>query len=131
MIAGIYNITIEQGSTFGRLVSVEQPDLAEDPTGQTFENFDLSGFTARMHIRRTIDSATPMITLTTENGRIAINPNIAGTPTKNNEIALSITAADTAAISSSGVYDLEIISAGGTVSKVIRGDVTLIPEVTR
>ena len=134
MIAGVYNLTIERGSTFARLVSIEQPDLAADPTGQTFENFDLSGFTARMHIRRTIDSETPMITLTTENGRIAINPNIAGTPTKNNEIALSITAADTTAIltdSTSGVYDLEIISAGGTVSKVIRGDVTLIPEVTR
>ena len=131
MIAGVYNLTIEKGSTFARLVSIEQPDLAADPTGQTFENFDLSGFTARMHIRRTIDSETPMIILTTENGRIAINPNIAGTPTKNNEIALSITAADTVNITTNGVYDLEIISAGGTVSKVIRGDVTLIPEVTR
>ena len=131
MIAGVYNLTIEQGSTFGRLISIEQPDLATDPTGQTFENFDLSGFTARMHIRRTIDTATPMITLTTENGRIAINPNIAGAPTRNNEISLMITAADTAGITTSGVYDLEIISAGGVVSKVIRGDVTLIPEVTR
>jgi hypothetical protein len=131
VIAGVYNITIEQGSTFGRLIAIEQPDLATDPTGQTFENFDLSGFTARMHIRRTIDTATPMITLTTENGRIAINPNIAGAPTKNNEISLMITAADTATITTSGVYDLEIVSAGGTVSKVIRGDVTLIPEVTR
>ena len=131
MIAGVYNITIEQGSTFGRLISVEQPDLATDPTGQTFENFDLAGYTARMHIRRTIDSSTAMITLTTENGRIAINPNIVGYPTRNNEISLSITAADTATITTSGVYDLEIISAGGTVSKVIRGDVTLIPEVTR
>ena len=131
MIAGVYNLTIEKGSTFGRLISVEQPDLATDPTGQTFENFDLSGFTARMHIRRTIDTPTPMITLTTENGRIAINPSIVGDATKNNEISLSITAADTATITTSGVYDLEIISAGGTVSKVIRGDVTLIPEVTR
>ena len=131
MIAGVYNLTIEQGSTFGRLISVEQPDLATDPTGQTFENFDLSGFTARMHIRRTIDTATPMITLTTENGRIAINPSVVGDATKNNEISLSITAADTATITTSGVYDLEIISIGGTVSKVIRGDVTLIPEVTR
>ena len=131
MIAGVYNLTIEQGSTFGRLIAIEQPDLATDPTGQTFENFDLSGFTARMDIRRTIDTATPMITLTTENGRIAINPSIAGNATRNNEISLSITAADTATITTSGVYDLEIISAGGTVSKVIRGDVTLIPEVTR
>ena len=131
MIAGVYNLTIEQGSTFGRLISVEQPDLTTDPTGQTFENFNLAGFTARMHIRRTIDTATPMITLTTENGRITINPSIAGYPTKNNEISLSITAAETATITTCGVYDLEIISAGGTVSKVIRGDVTLIPEVTR
>ena len=131
MIAGVYNITIEQGSTFGRLISVEQPDLVADPSGSIFENFELAGFTARMHIRRTIDTSTPMITLTTENGRIAINPNIAGSPTKNNEISLSITAADTATITTSGVYDLEIISPGGTVSKVIRGDVTLIPEVTR
>ena len=131
MIAGVYNITIEQGSTFGRLISVEQPDLEADPTGQTFENYSLAGHTARMHIRRTIDTATPMITLTTENGRIAINPNIAGNATRNNEISLSIAAADTATITTSGVYDLEIISAGGIVSKVIRGDVTLIPEVTR
>ena len=131
MIAGVYNVTIEQGSTFARLISIEQPNLAADPTGQTFENFNLAGFTARMHIRRTIDSASPMITLTTENGRIAINPNIAGAPTRNNEIALLITATDTATITTSGVYDLEIISAGGTVSKVIRGDATLIPEVTR
>lgn len=131
MIAGIYNMTIEQGSTFGRLISVEQPDLTADPGGTIFENLELAGFTARMHIRRTIDTTTPMITLTTENGRITINPNIAGSPTKNNEISLSITAADTATITSSGVYDLEIISTGGTVSKVIRGDVTLIPEVTR
>lgn len=131
MIAGIYNLTIEQGSTFARLISVEQPDLVTDPTGQTFENFNLAGFTARMHIRRTIDTATPIIILTTENGRIAVNPNIAGNATKNNEISLSITATDTATITTSGVYDLEIVSASGTVSKVIRGDVTLIPEVTK
>lgn len=131
MIAGVYNLTIEQGSTFARLISIEQPDLEADPTGQTFENFNLSGFTARMHIRRTIDSATPMITLTTENGRMTINPNIAGNATKDNEISLSITAADTATLSTSGVYDLEIINSGGTVSKVVRGNVTLIFEITR
>ena len=130
MIAGVYNLTIEQGSTFGRLISVEQPDLVADPTGQTFVNYSLVAHTARMQIRRTVDSATSMISLTTENGRITINPNISGN-TKNNEISLLITAADTATLTTSGVYDLEIISSSGTVLKVIRGDVTLIPEVTR
>lgn len=130
MIAGVYNLTIEQGSTFGRLISVEQPDLVADPTGQTFVNYSLVAHTARMQIRRTVDSATSMISLTTENGRITINPNISGN-TRNNEISLLITAADTATLTTSGVYDLEIISSSGTVSKVVRGDVTLIPEVTR
>jgi len=130
VIAGVYNLTIEQGSTFGRLISVEQPDLVADPTGQTFVNYSLVAHTARMQIRRTVDSATSMISLTTENGRITINPNISGN-TRNNEISLLITAADTATLTTSGVYDLEIISSSGTVSKVVRGDVTLIPEVTR
>lgn len=130
MIAGVYNLTIEQGSTFGRLISVEQPDLTTDPTGQTFMNYSLVAHTARMQIRRTIDSETSMISLTTENGRITINPNIVGN-VRNNEISLLIAAADTATLTTSGVYDLEIINSGGTVSKVIRGDMTLIPEVTR
>jgi hypothetical protein len=131
MIAGEYNITIEQGSTFARLISIEQPDLNVDPTGQTFMNYSLAGHTARMQIRRTIDSATPMISLTTENGRLTINPNIVADSGKDNEIAMLISAADTATLTTSGVYDLEIINANGAVFKVIRGSITLISEVTR
>ena len=126
MIAGIYNITIEQGSTFLRLISIETPDLTADPTGATFEDYVLSGHTARMQIRRTIESDTAMISLTTENGGITINPG-----TAQNEIKLSITAANTATLLNSGVYDLEIIDSLGNVSKVLRGDVTVIPEVTK
>lgn len=126
MLAGVYNITIEQGSTFGRLISLEQPDLAADPTGATFEEYDLSGHTARMQIRRTVESTSTMLSLTTENGGIVINP---GTP--DNEIEIVISAANTATLTTDGVYDLEIINNGGAVSKVIRGTITLIPEVTR
>lgn len=126
MIAGTYNMTIEQGSTFGRLISVEQPDLETDPTGATFEPFLLNGYTARMQIRRNVDSSTAMLSLTTENGGITINPG-----TADNEIKLSVTATNTALLTSDGVYDLEIIDSLGEVSKVIRGTVTVIPEVTR
>ena len=126
MIAGIYNITIEQGSTFALIISVEQPDLATDPTGATFEPYLLQAHTARMQIRRSIDSTTAMLSLTTENGGITINPGAA-----NNQIQLSITATNTATLTTSGVYDLEIISSANFVSKVVRGTVTLIPEVTR
>ena len=126
MIAGIYNITVEQGSTFVRLLSIEQPDIANDPTGETFIPFDLSGYTARMQIRRTIESDTAMILLTTENGGIDVIPETAV-----NEIKLLITAANTATLATSGVYDLEIIDNLGNVSKVVRGNMTLIPEVTK
>jgi hypothetical protein len=47
------------------------------------------------------------------------------------EISLSLTAAQTAAITSSGVYDLEITSSGGAVERVVEGNFNLIPEVTR
>jgi hypothetical protein len=44
-----------------------------------------------------------------------------------------MTATQTAGLESNGVYDLEIIDTGGagTVSKVIKGTFTVIPEVTR
>ncbi len=131
MIAGVYNMTIEQGSSFGRTFSLQQPDIATDPTGQTFVNTQLTNYTARMHIRRTVETVTPMIVLTTENGRMAINPDIATAPTRDNEVQIEISAADTALLSSDGVYDLEIISPSGVVSKVVRGNIILIQEVTR
>lgn len=126
MIAGIYNLTIEQGSTFVRLISLEQPDLAADPTGATFQPYLLNGHTARMQIRRTVESSTTMLSLTSPSNGIIISP---GAP--ENELSITISAAVTATLTSSGVYDLEIVDAGGLVSKVLRGTVTLIPEVTR
>jgi hypothetical protein len=41
-----------------------------------------------------------------------------------------MTPTQTAALTTNGVYDLEIVS-GTEVSKVIAGNFTLIPEVTR
>lgn len=127
MIAGVYNITCEQGSSFLRIIELEQPDLATDPTGQTYEDFDLSNYTARMQVRRTVESASAIVTLTTENLGLEINP----TGDTINLIKMSMDASVTASINSSGVYDLEIIDATGFVSKVIKGAFTLIPEVTR
>ena len=127
MIAGIYNITCEQGSTFVRIIEVERPDLEADPTGQTFEPFDLEGYAARMQVRRTIDSTSTLVELTTENSGLEINP----TGETINLIRISMNAETTASITSSGVYDLEIINGDGFVSKVIKGAFNLIQEVTR
>jgi hypothetical protein len=121
MIAGTYNILCEQGTTFTRVLLIEQPTPA-DPT--IYEVYNLSSHTARMHVRRTIESTVPLISLTTENERIIID-GPAG------QITLIIDAEDTAALISSGVYDLEIIDENDTVSRVIQGLFTLSPEVTR
>jgi hypothetical protein len=121
MIAGNYNILCQQGSTFVRVIAIEQP-TPEDP--EVYEVYDLSNHTARMQVRRTIESTTPLITLTTENERISID-GVVGL------ITLLISAEDTAELSSSGVYDLEIVDSNGNVSRVIQGLFTLSPEVTR
>lgn len=127
MLAGNYNITCQQGSTFMRVIEIEQPDLAVDPTGNTFIPFDLSGYTARMQVRRTIDSSAFLLELTTENGGLTINP----TEGDSNKIQIHASADVTASVSTSGVYDLEIISTDNTVSRVLQGVFNLSPEVTR
>ena len=126
MRAGNYNITCEQGSTFRRLLEIEQPDLVADPTGQTFGPFDLSGYTARMQVRRTIESTAFLLELTTENGALTINP-----ADEINQIFIDVAASVTASITQSGFYDLEIINGDGVVSRVLQGAFTLSPEVTR
>jgi hypothetical protein len=123
MLSGIYNITCEQGATFIRLIQIEYPD-AVDPS--IFLPFDLSGYTARMQIRRTIDSSNVIISLDSEDNGIEMQ--YAGVE---NALRIHIEDEQTALISSDGVYDLEIESADGVVSRVIRGSFTLIPEVTR
>lgn len=127
MIAGVYNITCEQGSSFLRILELEQPDLITDPTGQTYGDFDLTNYTARMQVRRTVESASAIVTLTTENLGLEINP----TGDTTNLIRMTMSDSVTASITSSGVYDLEIVDGEGFVSKVIKGAFTLVPEVTR
>lgn len=121
MIAGTYNILCEQGTTFTRVLEIQTPDPL-DPT--VFDPYNLAGHTARMQVRRTMDSSTAMITLTTENGGIALDVD-------DGKITLSMTDEQTAALTSSGVYDLEIIDGSENVSRVIQGTFTLSLEVTR
>jgi molybdopterin-binding protein len=78
-----------------------------------------------MQIRRLITDAAYMIELTTENSGITLEAsNVQG------EIRIEMTAAQTAALTTSGVYDLELIQ-GADVIKVIKGNFTLNLEVTR
>jgi hypothetical protein len=111
-----YNIVIYQGATFSQ--SFIWKDSNQTP-------INLTGYTARMMVRTTVSAAAPFITLTTENGGIALGGS-AGT------VALSMSAAATAAITELfGVYDLELVAPGGAVTRFLQGIVTLSREVTR
>jgi len=123
MLAGTYNLTAEQGTSFLLVLNFEYPDLT-DPSGETFLPWNLAGFTARMHVRRLITDANFMIELTTENSGIELESAEMG------EIRLIMTPTQTAALATDGVYDLELVD-GAEVNKVISGGFTLIPEVTR
>ena len=114
MSAGSYDILCEQGATFLRVLEVT--DSVGDP-------INYSGYTARMQVRRRVDSDDVIIELTTENGRISMN--------SSGQIVLSISATDTADIQTGGVYDLEIINSSNEVERLIQGNFTLSLEVTR
>lgn len=85
----------------------------------------LAGYTARMQIRASLTAAAFLLELTTTNGRIAIDDTL-------KTITLTVSAVDTAGITwKSGVYDLELVSAGGAVTQLLSGSVTVTEEATK
>lgn len=85
----------------------------------------LAGFTARMHIRETVDAAAAVLELTTANSRIELDDT-------ENTITLFIEAADTEDLEiTSGVYDLELVSGTDVVTRLLEGNITVVGEVTR
>lgn len=113
MLAGTYNIVCEQGATFEREITVVNAD-------NTVPDYNSS--TARMQVRPTVESSTIIISLTTENGRIAL---------LDNKITLFITADDTTLLAQGTYkYDLEIVT-GTEVTRLVQGDFKVSPEVTR
>lgn len=84
----------------------------------------LSGYTARLQIRETTESEDALVSLTSSSG-IALD-NTAKT------ITITFAAADTEDYDfTSGVYDLELVSGAGVVTCLLKGTVTIEPEVTR
>jgi hypothetical protein len=116
VIAGVYNINIDQGASFERLITVR--DANED-----LFNFD--NYTARMQIRRDVEDTATIAELTTENGYITLG-GAQGT------IVLYLPPNVTANLSTRDcVYDLEIIDNFGRVYRLLKGQIRVDAEVTR
>jgi hypothetical protein len=120
MPAADYDFTddqaIEQGATWSRQFNYK------DPNGVAI---NLTGYTARMQVRAKRTNPEVLLELTTENGGIVLGG-------ADGSVTLQASAVDTAAFTwTRGVYDVELISAGGIVTRFIRGSVSVSPEVTR
>lgn len=115
MAAGRYDLKIEQGATFELSVGWVDPDGAPNT---------LVGFTARMMIRVDYKSSTPLLSLT--GGAGLTLGGAAGT------IDIEISDEDTADLPAVvGVWDLEVESPGGKVTRLVQGKAKISPEVTR
>jgi hypothetical protein len=109
-------ITIEQGSTFVLSVHYKDSNAA---------TIDLSTYSARMQCRVGRASTTTVFALTSDS-EITLsdaNPNL----------LITIPATTTAAYDAPlrGVYDLEIESDSGVVTKILKGTLLIEAEVTR
>jgi len=115
--SGIYNIVADQGATFQGTITWK--DSARTP-------HNITGYTARMHVRTETDSGDIVLGLTTENGRIVIY----GTQGR---IDLSIPKTVMEAVAPDKyVYDLEIVApTTGIVTRLTQGNFVVRPEVTR
>jgi hypothetical protein len=111
------NLLIYQGATFDEVVTWK--------VGEAQTPVNLTGCTARAHVRSVLEDTVVLMELTTSNGRIELG----GTT---GIVRLLISATDTAAINwTEAVYDLEIVFADGTVRRLLAGNVKVSPEVTR
>jgi len=116
MPAAEHNFTIEQGAT------LIKPFVWKSSDGTPV---DLSGYTARMQVRRSVSAAEVLLEASTSNDRIQLDP-LAG------RITLVLPADVTAAINwSRGRYDIELESPDGDVTRLIYGEITVSKEITR
>jgi len=132
------DIDIYQGATFrkrfwyGRKTDPDGP--LPDPTADPPVNFtphDLTGCTARMQVRPSVDSSIIWIDLTDTTITVGDDEGW---------IEVEATAIETAGFDfdprptmkrGSGVYDLEVVFPDGDVIRLAQGRVNLDPEVTR
>lgn len=111
----VRDITIDQGATFTKHYRWKNTSGAY---------YILTGWTARMQVRDKFTSAGFLIELTTENGRISLS--------STGDIQLTVSATDTNALAApkSAVYDLELVSPDGVVTRFSEGTCRITPGVT-
>jgi len=131
MSAGRYPLYIEQGASLD--FEVQYLDSEGNPV-------DLSGYSARMQIRPTIDSSTIYVTLSSSLQPDGTGLNMSGShglkPPTSGSIGIFISACTSSLFEfGDAVYDLEIFAPTDincpVVTRILQGPVRLSKEVTR
>lgn len=114
-VAAEYNFAIDAGADTSKIFAYR--DSADAP-------INLTGFTARCQLRPTL-GASVALELTTANGKLSLG-GASGT------ITLTLSNSDTSALTlPEYLYDVEVIDADLKVTRVVKGAITVNPEVTR
>lgn len=112
MSAGTYNLVVDQGSSYALDLVIKQGGSA----------MDLTNYTGRAQIRttHTATSASASFTVTKTNASGGV-------------LKMELSPATTAALAPGQyVYDLEIYTTSDAIVKrILQGEITLTPEVTR
>lgn len=110
MVPGVHPITLVRGDDWG--MAVIPSDEAQNP-------IDLTGWTARAHIRKKPNDSAPLAVMDT-------NIDLA-----QSQIVLTVAGAVTAPFKiTSGVWDLELTTPEGVIQTVLAGPVTIILDAT-
>ena len=114
-MADNYQISIDQGATYSLALTYK------DSNGTAI---NLTGYTAAMQIRTSYESSSTVVSLTSSSGIVIT--------AATGLLTINITSTQTAALTpGTYVYDLEITSGAGVVTRLIQGSVMVSAEVTR
>ena len=116
-MANKYDFNVTQGANF-------KPSIIwKDANGNPV---DLTGYTAKMQVRKEPADTSYLIELSTANSRISIPTPANGT------IEFNISSADTLGLASGTYkYDLMMTDSGGVVTKLVYGAFTVDAGITR
>lgn len=119
-MAAQFNLDLDAGADFQITFEFENSDATP---------IDLTGYSARMMVRRQHTSETVSLSLTSPVGGLVVS-GPAG------EVAVTVNKTQTAGLSSTNavekyVYDLEVESGAGVVTRAMEGTFIVRPQVTR
>ena len=109
-MSGKYNIVAEQGATFNLNFRIETDGVA----------WNLTGYTFKMQVRRSTSASTTLLNITS------------ATMTALGHVSATVNATTMSDVPAGRwVYDIELTSSGGQVTRILEGRFIVSPQVTQ